>query len=117
MKPLQPPGYTLTRRPPTAGSTPSCCMNFMTSPPATGVTVMRTSGWLVVLTVPPACIAPGYGAVVHPFLYTPKGREVQARNLFRRLYLAHEINTAAAGRFPTGPTVTAQSPVTGTMSR
>src|SRR5258707_3369138 len=57
LKPLQPPGWTLTRSPPMAGSTPSWAMNFLTSTPATGVRVMRTSGVLVVLTGPTEVLA------------------------------------------------------------
>jgi hypothetical protein len=44
LKPLQPPGWTLMRNPPLAGSTFSACMNFLTSVPATGVIVTMTSG-------------------------------------------------------------------------
>ena len=45
LKPLQPPGCTLTRRPPDRGIDAFLAsMNFMTSAPATGVTVIRTSG-------------------------------------------------------------------------
>src|SRR6476661_1641349 len=44
LKPLQPPGCTLTRRPPTSAVTPSASMNFLTSTPALGVTVRSISG-------------------------------------------------------------------------
>src|SRR3954469_7119805 len=44
LKPLQPPGWTLTRNPPTSAVTPSASMNFLTSTPALGVTVRSISG-------------------------------------------------------------------------
>src|SRR6185295_641827 len=44
LKPLQPPGCTLTRSPPTSAVTPSSSMNFLTSTPAFGVTVRSISG-------------------------------------------------------------------------
>src|SRR5690348_14034394 len=44
LKPLQPPGCTLTRRPPCSTVTPSASINFLTSTPATGVTMSSISG-------------------------------------------------------------------------
>src|SRR3954464_8738265 len=44
LKPLQPPGCTLTRRPPSSTVTPSASMNFLTSTPAFGVRVRSISG-------------------------------------------------------------------------
>src|SRR3954471_17070530 len=44
LKPLQPPGCTLTRRPPSSAVTPSASINFLTSTPAFDVTVRSISG-------------------------------------------------------------------------
>jgi len=41
---IGPPGCTLTRSPPFAGSTPSCSMNFFTSADAFGVITTASSG-------------------------------------------------------------------------
>src|SRR4029077_19748301 len=44
LKPLQPPGWTLTRSPPCSAVTPSASINFLTSTPAFGVTARSISG-------------------------------------------------------------------------
>src|SRR5687768_9220278 len=44
LKPLHPPGCTLTRRPPSSAVTPSAAMNFFTSAAAPAVTVSSISG-------------------------------------------------------------------------
>src|SRR5688500_19092796 len=44
LKPLHPPGCTLTRSPPRSAVTPSASINFLTSTPAFGVMVRSTSG-------------------------------------------------------------------------
>src|SRR5512147_2978815 len=49
LKPLQPPGCTLTRRPPLSTGTPSASMNRSTSVDATGVTTIARVGSCTVL--------------------------------------------------------------------
>src|SRR5687767_4288066 len=44
LKPLHPPGWTLTRSPPISPVTPSASMNFLTSTVALSVTVSSISG-------------------------------------------------------------------------
>src|SRR4051794_41731481 len=79
-------------------------MNFMTSPPATGVTVMRTSGWLVVLTVPPACVAPGEARSSIPIYIPRKGGRFKRVTPLAAVTCPPGINTVADGRFPAAPT-------------
>src|ERR1035437_3625631 len=55
LNPEQPPGCTLTRRPPTSGATFSASMNFLTSTAAAAVISRATSGWLIVLIGLPSC--------------------------------------------------------------
>src|SRR2546423_12018130 len=79
LKPLQPPGCTLTRRTPCSTVTPSASMNFLTSTPAFGVTVKSISGCDETDIYPP---------VLHEFMLLLQQLVVRSRALLGTTWLS-----------------------------